>query len=513
MPSAFGAAIGVPFGGVLARGLSPADQDELIQWLSDYDGDFVDLVDPLQTSLPETVNVNCLSFDGTQFMDSGVSLPLTSDFEVSCYFKWSGDLVGGIDTIFAQYLSGDAGRMIVYTVNSKIALFFNGATGLIVSDTIATGAWYQVKLTRTAGEFELFVAEIGKPLVSCGTYSSATPLADATCTFGAASATPTLPVKALFSGISLSFDDKGAYYPCVRQLPVDVSGNGNHATSSTAVLTTADDIPSYCLEYGLTPDGSGGEYPALLEGQKTSAVATFDGVGDKLLVSGISPVDVVTCDGTATPTAGTGEITFTAGTAYNIKVNGGLWYKVTDVIGKTSSTLDGVEGFIPTASIVTTSSLNSFWAKRIADPDGVYVDAKNYELLGVAGAVHYPNIGVVLNGSSAGLRQTSASLNWSSVWYDSGFKDILWSDAITIAPYEQNQVIKWMPDTVGTLGTCLAVDWIQYPEDYDFTPADYTKTEAWRTEYSDSCGADPLEALTTDDGELLTTDDGYVLFT
>ena len=123
-----------------------------------------------------------------------------------------------------------------------------------------------------------------------------------------------------------------------------------------------------------TNDGTGTlttkRIPALAT--KTTQVATFDGVNDKLVATGITSSSVITHDGTATLTAGTGEITSTAGTAYNIKVDGVLTFSMSQGIGTTTITSEN--GAIGNAT-ATNVTLANFWGARIADTAGSLVSA------------------------------------------------------------------------------------------------------------------------------------------
>lgn len=182
----------------------------------------------------------------------------------------------------------------------------------------------------------------------------------------------------------------------------DVSGNGNHGAITGATWSTQDGIESWNHEYGFDIDGAV-KVPAL--NTKTKQVATFDGVADKLTATGITGSSVITHDGTATLTAGTGEITSTAGTAYNIKVDGVLTFTMSTGIG--TSTITSENGAIGNASVtVGAGGLDSFWGQRVADASGSLVSADyatgNTSISNPAGFVH--------NNSECGVSMVTNSL-------------------------------------------------------------------------------------------------------
>ena len=139
-------------------------------------------------------------------------------------------------------------------------------------------------------------------------------------------------------------------------------------------VPTTDGFIDLVNHTAYTNDGTGTlttkRIPAL--NTKTTQVATFDGVNDKLVATGITSSSVITHDGTATLTAGTGEITSTAGTAYNIKVDGVLTFSMSQGIGTTTITSEN--GAIGNAT-ATNVTLANFWGTRVADTSGSLVSA------------------------------------------------------------------------------------------------------------------------------------------
>ncbi len=85
-----------------------------------------------------------------------------------------------------------------------------------------------------------------------------------------------------------------------------------------------------------------------------SPALVLDGT-DKITVAGLAGTETITCSGTSTPSAGVGEIAFTAGTCWNIVIDGTLTYPCQE---KTGLTVYGVAGavdgtIVPNALIAT----------------------------------------------------------------------------------------------------------------------------------------------------------------
>jgi hypothetical protein len=91
------------------------------------------------------------------------------------------------------------------------------------------------------------------------------------------------------------------------------------------------------------------------------SIATFNGTTDKLVVLGITGANAVTSEGTAVLTSGTNQITATAGTAYDIKIDGALVYRVQDNFDAQRSTITSLEPELWADAIISTGSLPTFW--------------------------------------------------------------------------------------------------------------------------------------------------------
>ena len=111
--------------------------------------------------------------------------------------------------------------------------------------------------------------------------------------------------------------------------------------------------------------------PALYD--KTLSMLNMSGTDTLTGLTGLTTSDVVTCDGTSTPTASSDRITFTAGTAYNISINGSLVYTCGEDVGKRLTILPSSNETWPDAII--NGTLSNVWTARRASASGIMVDA------------------------------------------------------------------------------------------------------------------------------------------
>lgn len=277
---------------------------------------------------------------------------------------------------------------LIFPALTKLALYAGGTLlGKKVEDTI--GLYPKPPITKincleSTGAQTISNANIanGAVVVNAGT-------AVGTATAGVLTFTAGTISQVQLDGVMTYVCEEGAV------LPLDVSGSGNHITSMTTTWTTSDDIPCWNALMGFyvavqqtapyipsLADGSGiaanglaltnralteedgghngGEYSVKWTVNPTKA--TFDGTaGDKLTVAGLTGADVVTTDGgTAVLTAGTGEITATAGTVSGwLRINGEKVYNFSEVVSASTSSLPSYASW-PDATIVATS-LWDFW--------------------------------------------------------------------------------------------------------------------------------------------------------
>ena len=238
-------------------------------------------------------------------------------------------------------------------------------------------------------------------------------------------------------------------------------------------------------------------YPALPF--KSSAIITFDGIGDSLTVAGITATDVVTNDGTATLTAGTGTITATAGTAYNIRINDELVYPVTQETGKTGTVLESVSGTWPDATIITgAGGLVTFWGQRIADEDGILVDGEYNPI------TNYPNC--VSNGAECDFKVVEAGdVPSDSWWLDSGSPVRRDHEDWLLRPnLSGKQLDKW--EKLGPNDVCHITQTLLYKQGTLFTLGQYH--QALRFAGDLDCGAGILEVLEDENGVVFTEING-----
>lgn len=93
-----------------------------------------------------------------------------------------------------------------------------------------------------------------------------------------------------------------------------------------------------------------------------SVCATFDGIADKLTVAGLSGSETVTSSGgTSTPTVGVGEITFTAGTCWDLVLSNGQSFPLVAGAGLLAYDITGVAHG---AITVGAGGQATFWGSR-----------------------------------------------------------------------------------------------------------------------------------------------------
>jgi hypothetical protein len=314
-----------------------------------------------------TPAVTSTANDGS--VDTGIRLD-SSDIVLKIRFLWRGDTQ---DYLLGFYSATATERFLFYQSGTQMRIFTpNGDHSLAsassiqdkfvdleITSTTATlnGATTSIDLTGLSqtGDLRLFSNNAGGANANCDIHSfslvkDGTLVADYTAA------------------------QEGKFYDTVS----------NSLVSGTGTLVT-NNIPALNI--------------------KTTQVATFDGVADKLTATGITGSSVITHDGTATLTAGTGEITSSAGTAYNIKVDGVLTFTMSSGIG--TSTISSVNGLIGSGTVtVGSGGLDTFWGTRVADTAGSLVSADyatgNLTISNPGGFVH--------NGSECGVDMVTNDL-------------------------------------------------------------------------------------------------------
>ena len=488
----------------------PANPDDILQWLTAYDGvtPFVDkktLVDS-----PATVGVNALDFDGTQIVTTGLTNPKNDWYVSACI---------NLDTMAHNHevvslAATSSVRYIYILTDGRLQCRING-TIYTSTGTITFNQRVRIVSKRVADVVTLEAyTQGGSLLFSDVVASNSSTLNDGDVIVGGRT-TGTF-VEGVINGVIVgtSEEDLLFNYPMEEGsgLPYDVSGNGNHATTNNATWAKADGIESANLSAGHTPqvmvagvpetplaneipvdggkmlltippytvrtiaggttryntaiservyDAEADEYNTVA--MKTKSQLTTDGVGDKLTKAGILPADNYTVTGTAVPTAGTDEITFTAGTVKTLLLDGVVVADFTDQVGKTVTEVDGY-------TIAGYSSLEAVWGSRFADTSGIVVDSTNYlPITNHGGYVH--------NGAECSIVQTDANFAvfgvGTTLWGNgvNTWTPVSYADLLAEPSYATGGWYKW----VNINGVCHLKEWLQYEFDREFTEAEYEK--------------------------------------
>jgi X-X-X-Leu-X-X-Gly heptad repeat protein len=317
-------------------------------------------------------SINCIDFENADADEvvSDASIAPTGDWYVECFY-YPDAHVSYAEVILAnsndQYIG-------THTTSGRLRARIGGSAYITsASNTIPTGEWSRIVSQRSGSNVTFTVYEADGTQRWTETLSaSSTAISTTTLKIGGIFSGRTINGKIAHVKIGNSSTDILAHYPLAEGSGTkvyDISGKGNHATSASLSYTTLNEIASNNHLYGFSVD-SGVKIPALEN--KTIPVMTFDGNNDKLVATGIASSDTITHDGTATLSAGTGEITSNAGTAYNIKVNGVLTF--TGKLGVGTTTITSENGSVgnATATNVTTSL---FWGARKIDSNGIIVAA------------------------------------------------------------------------------------------------------------------------------------------
>jgi hypothetical protein len=93
------------------------------------------------------------------------------------------------------------------------------------------------------------------------------------------------------------------------------------------------------------------------------SLITFNGTTDKLVVLGLTGANAVTSTGTAVLSSGTNQITATAGTAYDIEIDGELVFRVQDNFDAQRSTITSLEPELWADAIISTGALATMWTE------------------------------------------------------------------------------------------------------------------------------------------------------
>jgi len=244
----------------------PANPDDILQWITAYDGitPFVDkktLVDS-----PATVGVNALDFDGTQIVTTGLTNPKNDWYVSACI---------NLDTMAHNHevvslAATSSVRYIYILTDGRLQCRING-TIYTSTGTITFNQRVRIVSKRVADVVTLEAyTQGGSLLFSDVVASNSSTLNDGDVIVGGRT-TGTF-VEGVINGVIVgtSEEDLLFNYPMEEGsgLPYDVSGNGNHATSNTATWITADGIPSYNLLNGfrVATQQTAPYIPALLDG-------------------------------------------------------------------------------------------------------------------------------------------------------------------------------------------------------------------------------------------------------
>ena len=230
---------------------------------------------------------------------------------------------------------------------------------------------------------------------------------------------------------------------------------------------------------------------------KSTQVATFDGASNSLIASGITGDSVITNDGTAVFNSFPGFAVGTAGTAYNIRVDGVLTFTMSDGIGTT--TVPSVNPAIGDATVAMgAGGLDSFWGTRIADTSGLLVSA-DYSV----GNLTISNPASLDNGSEVDLIQTDSVFvsGATNFWSANGSTqdEKTFAQLIDHANNRNGYDRIWVKVVAGRV-ICIA----QYELDTNFTPSDVLKNERY---FGGTSGA-----LRDVNGDLIVDGSGFVIF-
>ncbi len=209
-------------------------------------GGYVHNGDRATLSQQQNESVQVGNFDSSKatYVDTNRQLPLTGDFVFEAH-------TSGYGEIMTQYISGNSGRLILYSGGNP-RLFFDGGTRISGTTTLRT---YTIKLTRTSGTFEIFING-----VSFGTHVSATAISNHNTWLGAR-------------------NNAIAYFGYIYDVTVDTSfypiddGSGTTVVDSNAISngTVSGDSTYFWANEELSP-GPISEYPLWCNSALTTPV-------------------------------------------------------------------------------------------------------------------------------------------------------------------------------------------------------------------------------------------------
>ncbi|MHC4213181.1 MAG: hypothetical protein ACYSWP_07420 [Planctomycetota bacterium] len=272
------------YGGVLL----PPNLDEAIQWLQSNDGSPIEILTAPTVDEPVYNDVPVLALDGTQLITCGPQPIHCDDLYVSGWF-YANTTAGNTGVVISR--AGGAGniswRVQVRATDQNLALVTSQDGTSLVFTLSKTGffskeEWVYFEIIKIGTDVTFMIK--GADATDPAATPAPTTLYNSTANIGIGNANS----GNLFDG-SVSNLMYGCYsndiighYPCINQLPYDVTDNGNDATSSTATLSTGDGIRCYLAEYGYT-ESAGTYIPSLRE---TVGGAWLDAAGNPLGVKG-----------------------------------------------------------------------------------------------------------------------------------------------------------------------------------------------------------------------------------
>ena len=262
----------------------PANPNDILQWLTAYDGvtPFVDKKDEVDS--PAVTGVNCLEFDGTGGVTGSADIDSFATANNPFVMTFDG-VVGSNDATTHQvlvtlgtdpYAAGALGGLLYRQDSGKVRLRLFDASGTAYQTTTSTviplGERFVVKgiYDGTTISLEYNGGAEGTPIAMDSLQ------APATNAFGMGSSALGTSYKMQSGGFAYSASVTGLFNLPIAEgqgLPYDVSGNGNHATANAATWTTADDIESANLLNGfyVATQQTAPYIPALTDGSGLAA--------------------------------------------------------------------------------------------------------------------------------------------------------------------------------------------------------------------------------------------------